>query len=678
MLIEKIALKNIRSYRGEEPTELEIPEGIVLFEGDIGSGKSTILYAIEFALFGLGDMPGNYILSEGSNEGYVSLWFTVEGKKYEVHRGLKRKKSSVNQEDCYIVEDGKIERLSPSDLKARIIEVLRFNEPLNPRAGSLIFRYAIFTPQEQMKEIVLRNVDERLQILRRILGIEDYKVAIDNSDLLRRRLQDEARVQRQISSDLERKEEELSNLQEEMVRLTEKLPELEEEQKKLNEKVQELIKKQGEFQDAKGRVQEIARRIPILKDNIQRKRKDMEDSEKRKKKVELDIITKEKILEEFQSLKQPSQYSSQQLEEKLEKVRQEIMQVVGRKSTIEDKVKTTDELIREGVCPLCGQKIEPLAFSTRKEHLEKEMSLIEKEIQDLNSSKEELSKLINEMRYYEKKKEDFEKARSELSDLKDEYQALVKRISDAKGELELMERELVEANAEAAKLEDITKQIGALEEELRKTMQKNEQVAKQLESIKTMIQERKNRESELKKQIGEMKQARRKYELLTEYSNWVQEYLQPTIEAIERQVMTEMNARFNEQFTRFFSSLVPEPDLRVRVNEEFTPVFERQGYEQEFNALSGGERSSIALAYRLALNVIVQQEATAGAGELLILDEPTDGFSKEQLSRMRDVIYDCNCRQVIIVSHERELESMAEHIFLVEKVDGTSRITKVA
>ena len=49
MLLNSLVIDNIRSYEHEE---VEFPRGITLFEGDIGSGKSTILMAIEFALFG--------------------------------------------------------------------------------------------------------------------------------------------------------------------------------------------------------------------------------------------------------------------------------------------------------------------------------------------------------------------------------------------------------------------------------------------------------------------------------------------------------------------------------------------------------------------------------------------------------------------------------------------------
>ena len=62
-------------------------------------------------------------------------------------------------------------------------------------------------------------------------------------------------------------------------------------------------------------------------------------------------------------------------------------------------------------------------------------------------------------------------------------------------------------------------------------------------------------------------------------------------------------------------------------------------------------------------------------GGLIILDEPTDGFSSQQLYRMREVLKDLNCEQVILVSHESELEGLANHVFRVDKVAGESIVS---
>jgi exonuclease SbcC len=63
---------------------------------------------------------------------------------------------------------------------------------------------------------------------------------------------------------------------------------------------------------------------------------------------------------------------------------------------------------------------------------------------------------------------------------------------------------------------------------------------------------------------------------------------------------------------------------------------------------------------------------------MLIMDEPTDGFSKEQLYKVREILNELQCPQVILVSHETELESFADHIYRVNKAAGISKIQKPA
>ncbi len=108
-----------------------------------------------------------------------------------------------------------------------------------------------------------------------------------------------------------------------------------------------------------------------------------------------------------------------------------------------------------------------------------------------------------------------------------------------------------------------------------------------------------------------------------------------------------------------------DPSKESRIDEDFTPSIEQDGYEQDYNYMSGGERTSIALAYRLSLNTIVQKVSAGIKSNLLILDEPTDGFSKEQLFKIREITDELKCPQVIMVSHKKELESFADQVLRV-------------
>ncbi len=62
----------------------------------------------------------------------------------------------------------------------------------------------------------------------------------------------------------------------------------------------------------------------------------------------------------------------------------------------------------------------------------------------------------------------------------------------------------------------------------------------------------------------------------------------------------------------------------------------QQDYEIDYAYLSGGERTAVALAYRLALNQVINKlMSKIKTRDLVILDEPTDGFSTNQLDKIR-------------------------------------------
>jgi ubiquinone/menaquinone biosynthesis C-methylase UbiE len=61
-------------------------------------------------------------------------------------------------------------------------------------------------------------------------------------------------------------------------------------------------------------------------------------------------------------------------------------------------------------------------------------------------------------------------------------------------------------------------------------------------------------------------------------------------------------------------------------------------------------------------------------GNLVILDEPTDGFSAQQLDKMRDVLNQLDVEQLIIVSHEQKIEGFVDNIIRISKDTGITKI----
>jgi len=180
MILKELQLRNIRSYLNEL---VVFPQGTSLLCGDIGSGKSTILLAIEFALFGLlrGEVSGETLLRKGSNSGEVQLTFEVGGEEIIVKRSLKRTKTSVSQDAGFIVRNGQLNRATPVELKARILALLGYPQEYLGKGRNLLYRFTVYTPQEQMKAILQEDSSMRLEVLRKLFDIDKYQRIQDNA-----------------------------------------------------------------------------------------------------------------------------------------------------------------------------------------------------------------------------------------------------------------------------------------------------------------------------------------------------------------------------------------------------------------------------------------------------------------------------------------------------------------
>ena len=139
--------------------------------------------------------------------------------------------------------------------------------------------------------------------------------------------------------------------------------------------------------------------------------------------------------------------------------------------------------------------------------------------------------------------------------------------------------------------------------------------------------------------------------------------------------MMRVYHEFNSFFSEWAGILLEDEGITITLDDTFTPLVQQQGYDLALEHLSGGEKTSIALAYRLALNKVINDLIfTIHTKDILILDEPTDGFSSEQLDKMRDVLHQLGMKQIIIVSHENKIESFVEHVIRISKTDHTSTL----
>ena len=673
MLVRRLTLKNIRSYNDGEETTLDLPDGVVLFEGDIGSGKSTLLYAIEFALFGFSDLKGSHLLSEGKQAGKVSITFESGGTEYTILRHLKARGEEVAQEDCYIYSKGERTKLSPSDLKERVVSILGFNEPTHPKAESLVYRYAVFTPQEQMKEILVQNPEDRMHVIRRILGAQSYQVAAENSETIERTIREITRDLNRESEDLEAREGEMEATAKRVSELERELPTLEEAEAKASRLVRTTESEWKEYlvqKDALGRAEAT---VPRLRQEISDATEEINEQEQTLRDLEARLVEEiTPVIKGFQAIPKLESEAGE-IKPRIDSERERLAQLTSAKIALEGELARTKDLVARGVCPLCGQKISG-DISARSEHSEKELAGVETELRAATTSVASLTSELEHATAYASAESDYGRALKDENRVNTEIKAARRKLQRASERLARRRSELEAASSQIKEMSGIYDKLAALQRKLDETREQDKQASLRLSRSQMDLANGRKDLGRLSVEVTRMKAARARSSHLGRYQSWLSSFFRPTVKLIESQTLIQAAARFNEHFQRFFASLVEDPDMVVRVKEDFTPVFERQGFEQAYEALSGGERTSMALAYRFALNSVVRESIMAQP-ELVILDEPTDGFSKEQVYKMRGLLDELDSRQVILVSHERELESMADHIYRVEKRNGTSMVT---
>jgi exonuclease SbcC len=675
MLLREIDLKNIRSYNEDVESTVEFPEGVVLFVGDVGSGKSTILYAVEFALFGTAEVSGTHLLSEGKQSGHVKLKFSVDGKELEVRRGLVRRKDSVAQEKCFIVEDGKRTDMSPADLKERVVGLMKFNEPSNPGTKSLVYRFAVFTAQEQMKDIIQKDSEDRLRVLRRVLGISEYQLAAENSDVVEQRIKKDAYGLKRASEDLEEKEALATALSSEIAQLEKKLPILEGSLSSAEEELQELESRSKELLSSRQTISNVASKVPTLEKSVKMLTTASKEALSKADRLEARLADQYiPFMEEFEKKKPPSDKTSDTLGEELAEKRKEREEKTGTLRVMRSQLEGTEELLRDGKCPRCGQEIDHDEFGDRAAHMASEIEKAQAELLALKHSADALESFQRRMASYEKDGEKYATYSKEKANINRDMAESKQQAWAYQADLLKSTRDLELAKTEEEKLKGIALEIAELERDLQAGRKKRDEASFSLQRAVAQKEAKRDSVEKTNLEIAKKRSMRAEAQRLGGYQSWLSDYFKPAVEQIEQQTFMQMNARFNHHFQRLFASMIDDADFGVRVNEDFSPVLERQGYEQEYKALSGGERTSVALAYRLALNAIVQETAASGTGELVILDEPTDGFSKEQIHKMRDILAELRSKQVVIVSHETELEAMAQNVFRVQKVNGTSTV----
>ena len=678
MKLKKIILNNIRSYENQE---ILFSKGSTLLSGDIGSGKTSILLGIEFALFGLQPgQRGSSLLRNGKDSGSVIMEFEINGKEIMIERTLKRKKT-VSQDYCSIIINGEKKEISVMELKYIVLELLNYPKEFSKKQN-ILYKFTVYTPQEEMKQIILQDSETRINTLRHIFGIDKYKKILENTSLLASKIREEKRLKEAIilnfdedkinlltkQNKLEEKNHNLVSVEKEFFLRTEKREEIQKEKEKISGKIEEKIKIQQEIEKTKLM---ISNKKEFILSNL--------------KAIELLEIQIKEIhdlkFDDSEILKFENELILKKKEK--EKINEDVFEISAKINSLNIKNNENEDIKNRinhiETCPTCLQEIDPSYKNNIFIKIESENSENLKKIEIFNlekqNSSENLKKIENEIYLIEKRIQELNILKIKFQGIKEKQtqkQVIENSNSSLTHEIEtlnLLIENLNNSLIELTKFDEIFEDIQkSLEESL-----KQERFAEiKVVELKKEIQFFLRQIEELKEKVKKVEEIKKQLFYLTDLENWLSQKFMILISAIEKNIMLKLKSEFSKLFVEWFSMLVSE-SFDVMINEDFTPILKQQDYEIDYSYLSGGERTAVALAYRLALNQVINSVLSdIKTKDIVVLDEPTDGFSEQQLDKMLDVLLQLDVNQLIIVSHEQKIEGFVENVIKFKKENNIS------
>ena len=839
MQLRRIQVKNIRSY---ESAEVEFPSGTTLISGDVGSGKTSLLYGIEMALFGVAEVDAAYLVRHGAPHSEVEVEFADDEHRYAIRRRFRRVtrrgRQTFEPERISFTIDGEGTAYSATELRQRVIDLLGFPDNPNPQAHSDLWRWAVYVPQERMRDILSAKPQDRLETVRKALGVERYRIAAENAqelatDLRRsvatvrteaERLAHHDRDHAQWTDEADRLRLDRSRW-EEMIRQREKeldsartlraeaeravreaqtvrtvLDSLRREDESDRRALEEGARARAERVDEAERRRAEADEARPVADELERLRGAREEAEsardkargqfdelgprlrelsearaesaaaaRREAEVRIALGRAEQELATARERRDatyaegpareppaPTPLPLAELDQRLAAAQGEERKVLAELTVSRRTLAEIDELLTAGICPRCGQPVRADEFRSHRTEAESAVQAIEAAHRTAEEARERWEAERHARERYERAFErwtEIEKRRA-LSDAEvDRAESQCRAAADAVGK-SAADRERttrrVETLGPAEEEEREARQaLEAAESGLRTAADRYDVSARAAERVRTADAAREAALSEVKRRDRELDGVRRRWEdrrgrieelsrtlsgadersaalataeqryadaeaalgearqvlvrvdtrldeaarrieeaargraerthLLAEADDlagkaaWISGPFRTAVLTMEQRLLAHAQASFERSFARYFASLVDDPGLTARTDVAFTPAVTIEDEWTPAEALSGGERTSLALAFRLALAQVVRSMGGLRL-DTILLDEPTDGFSPEQVVRMGELLDELALPQIVLVSHETELAAIADRVVRIEKRDGRSMV----
>ena len=688
-MIKAIELVNFISHRR---TLLAFDRGVTIFVGHNGSGKSSIIDAITFALYGQHTRKTNKnLVRRGSEVSWLNLRFSVGSKEYNAYRRLGSNGQSQLAKFDQVLDSGNI-------VEKNVVsgERKQFGDSMSGEIAKTLgidykkLRVAAVVQQGELSSIIDSKPKEFKELLNSLIGIDRldsaYQTMYEVVDRFRERLRDK-------NGGFDDKQ--IASIKSAIQSRNKDLQDVERQLKKL-EAQRDMLKEQIFHTD-----NDIQRMEPLILQS--RELHSTEDA--LVKYVTSKRISMAQDIERLEGLVSETHESRKAISEK-EEVEINLQMIKSEIEEIENRIVLNErengrlngvlecakriEIRDDGTCPLCGSPVqveiqnifdlkiieteirrkiearkklltEKVGLKTEEKFMEEKEKRIESAEMFLASSCVEGSKSILDLESeLERGKSDLLRIPEILTKINDPRQLVIDDFSKS-----LVDNIInLRSQTKGLRMQDYTNS------KLKKTKLSNEllDLNAKLGGIEVIIRECKNTIDTSSKILLALEDAVELLNNLEKIRSKVFNRDGPVALRLRSWVLKVLSAKASE-YLSMFKIGISKIELTEKARDVQVTCYGTYG-DIDMDSLSGGEKVAVALALRLA----IAQMVSLNKLDFIILDEPTIHLDQERRKSLVNIISDFfkeglgPLSQIIIITHDAE-------IFEDSDVDGVFRFT---
>ena len=679
-------------FLAHHDTKLDFSNDATVFVGQNGAGKSSIIDAITFSLFGAHTRKNNKsLIRRGANKSLVKVDFSANGKNYRTVRQIDAKGTLTaqflekNGEDFIPIAEGERKQFGES-MTEEVEKVLGINfEKL---------KIASIVQQGELNSIIKAKPKEFKELLNTIIGIDRLDVAVESmKEVLKEFRKD---IQTKYGFDdtqIELLENRMNEFQNEITNSKPMMKKLEEEKQVRETKIIQI-----EQEVEKDSVKEIQ-----LRELEDQKEELVSYAKETIKKIQREVMEEERKVNEckgcFSIVSKRGEIESRlfKLEEELQTISKELVESEKKKIRFEEQGEFANRLeLKDGKCPVCDSKVDHLNPLFQKEHLEEEIKTLDRKISQTKEKQVELEdsieKINDELREAEnadiKLKTHNISTETELEQIAATIKEKVKKIKDIPITInsgQLLEASSIDAHAKMKyeKILQIEKTTSGFNQDefllKKKDLIQNRDRLRQIDQEFGAISNRiENAEQQLERNriiLDELHNVRKYVIELENIQKNVYSIDGPVAKSLRSWALDIISEKASEYLEKL-NTKIQRISLSQKTRDVNITCYARSTM-LELESLSGGEQVSIALSLRLGMAHLL------GASNLnfMILDEPTTHLDSERrkalvgvLSQLASIRGEEASMQFIIISHDAEIfeDSSVENIYNFESaINGT-------